>query len=155
MPSRPAEKAEILADRIGVALGDKLEKYADDLDIIRDLLDGKVDVAACPTPSCERLVSARPRAAESDEEQEERMRNWDPVDLLVPEWDYLQRDPASQPRGPSQRPDSLTDARLTRPFPAGSPGCWPSSGCARSTRWSASPGSTTWTGRRLAARSRR
>ena len=34
------------------------------------------------------------------EEQEERLRAWDPVDLLVPEWRYLLQ---ARPRRPCRR----------------------------------------------------
>jgi len=34
--------------------------------------------------------------AESEEARRERREDWDPVDLLVPEWRYLQREPAKQ-----------------------------------------------------------
>ena len=44
MPESAEEKASDLADRIRVALGDRLARYADDLETLRDVLDGKVDV---------------------------------------------------------------------------------------------------------------
>ena len=36
------------------------------------------------------------RPPESEEDRHERRENWDPIDLLVPEWRYLLREPASQ-----------------------------------------------------------
>lgn len=97
MPESSDEKASDLADRIRIALGDKLTKYRDNLDMLRDLLDAhenlKGDVAAL---SDERLAAAVADALQpevSDEEHAQRIRDWDPVDLLVPEWRYLQHDP--------------------------------------------------------------
>lgn len=45
MPQSPAEQADDLADAIRTALGDGLARYADDLETVRDVLDGKVDVS--------------------------------------------------------------------------------------------------------------
>ena len=46
------------------------------------------------------------------EEQEERLRHWDPVDLLVPEWRYLLKDPLGDQH---EDPDSgLTLSRRDR-----------------------------------------
>jgi hypothetical protein len=39
------------------------------------------------------LVATALEPPPSDEEQEEKLAKWDPVDLLVPEWRYLQDDP--------------------------------------------------------------
>jgi hypothetical protein len=93
MPSLPAELKSDLADRIRIALGDKLAKYRDDLDTLRDVLDGKVDVTDVPDAALAEAVAEAETPPASAEEQEERIRSWDPVDLLVPEWQYLQQDP--------------------------------------------------------------
>ena len=94
MPESPEEKASDLADQIRVALGDKLAKYRDDLETLRDVLDGKVDVAELSDDDLREAVAAALAPPPSrPEEQEERLRDWDPVDLLVPEWRYLLKDP--------------------------------------------------------------
>ena len=93
MPESPEEKASDLADRIRVALGDKLARYARHLEMLRDLLDGKVDVTDVSDDDLAKAVAAALAPPPSPEEQEERLRAWDPVDLLVPEWRYLQKDP--------------------------------------------------------------
>lgn len=93
MPQSSAEEADELADQVRIALGEKLEKYRSHLEMVRDLLEDKVDVTDL---SDEALRSVMDRAAEplpSDEEREEQLARWDPVDLLAPEWHYLQRDP--------------------------------------------------------------
>lgn len=93
MPESTAEQAADVADEIRVALGDKLAKYRDNLDTLRDVLDGRVDVTELSDAQLSDAVAAADQPADSPEEQEEWLRNWDPVELLVPEWDYLQRDP--------------------------------------------------------------
>ncbi len=93
MPESAAERTDSLADDIRLAMGDKLAKFGDDLDTLRFVLDGKVDVTEVSDAQLAEAVEAAGRPPVSDEEQEQRLREWDPVDLLVPEWEYLQRDP--------------------------------------------------------------
>lgn len=92
MPESPEERKNDLADQIRLALGEKLAKYRDDLETLRDVLDGKVDVADVPDSALAEAVASAGAPPASDAEQEERVRTWDPVDLLVPEWLYLQQD---------------------------------------------------------------
>lgn len=92
----PADRARDDAHRIAIALGDKLEKYAGQIDIIRDLLDGKVDVTAMSDRELARLIDIAQQPPESDEDRHERRAEWDPIDLLVPEWRYLLQEPAGQ-----------------------------------------------------------
>ncbi|MFJ6783875.1 DrmB family protein [Streptomyces yangpuensis] len=89
MPESQQEKASDLADRIRTTLGDKLHKYRQHLDMIRDLLDGRVDVTGMSDHELEAVVEAACAPQATPEEQEEQIRDWDPVDLLVPEWRYL------------------------------------------------------------------
>ena len=91
MPESPEEKASDLADRIRVALGERLTRYADDLETLRDVLDGKIDVSGVPDDSLRKAVTAALAPPPTREEQEAQLRVWDPVDLLVPEWRYLLR----------------------------------------------------------------
>lgn len=113
----PAEQQADDADRIKVALGDKLGRYADNLEILRDLLDGKVDVTAMSDAELAHLVVLASAPAESEEARHARRDDWDPVDLLVPEWRYLQREPATQ-----RHEDSLSGLTLSpRPVDPGMP----------------------------------
>jgi hypothetical protein len=93
MPESLEERATELADQIRRALADKLAKYSEDLDTLRDVLAGQVDVTAVSDGDLREAVSAALAPPPSPEEQEEWLRTWDPVDLLVPEWLHLQRDP--------------------------------------------------------------
>jgi hypothetical protein len=93
MPESVAEKKSDVIDRIRLELGDKLAKYQAQLDVIRDLLEGKVDVTGFSDDELGQAVTAALAPSPSEQEQEERIRTFDPVDLLVPEWNYLQKDP--------------------------------------------------------------
>lgn len=79
-----------LADQVRIALGDKLFKYRDNLDMLADLLDGNVTVEGHQLGA---VIDAALAPSPTPEQQQENLRVWDPVDLLVPEWQYLQRDP--------------------------------------------------------------
>lgn len=92
MPESQQEKASDLADRIRTTLGEKLAKYRNNLDMIRDLLDGSLEVAHLSDEELEVAVEAAAAPTVTPEEQEEQIRDWDPVDLLVPEWRYLLKD---------------------------------------------------------------
>lgn len=119
MPESQQEKTGDLATRIRVALGEKLAKYANDLDTLRDVLDGKVDVVDVSDDELALASASASAPSESMEELETWARNWDPVDLLVPEWRYLLLDPlglrhedpvsgltlSSRDRGPGLRPE--------------------------------------------------
>jgi len=93
MPESQQERTSDLANQIRVVLGDKLAKYRDDLDTLRDVLDGRVDVSEIGDDQLAEAVNAACQPPESAEEQETWLRDWEPVDLLVPEWRYLQKDP--------------------------------------------------------------
>lgn len=102
MPDTMDDRADDLADQIRVALGDLLAKYRDNLDTLRDLLAGKVDVSGLSEDELKEAVAAASAPVLSPQEQEERLRRWDPVDLLVPEWSHLLREPL----GPGQEDKS-------------------------------------------------
>lgn len=93
MPESQQERTSDLANQIRVTLGDKLAKYRDDLETLRDVLDGKVEISQVSDDQLSQAVAAASLPPESAEEQDAWIRDWDPVDLLVPEWRYLQKDP--------------------------------------------------------------
>ena len=119
MPESKEEKANDLADRVRTALGEKLGKWRHSLDMIRDLLDDRVDVTGLTDHDLEEVLATASAPVATPEEQEEQLRDWDPVDLLVPEWRYLLRDIlstrvedpksgltlAARKRGPQLRPE--------------------------------------------------
>ena len=92
MPRTHKEDRAAVATSLRVHLGlDKLAKYADSLDIIRDLLDGKCDLTATSNTELAAAVREALAPPPSEEERKEQLRKWDPVELLVPEWNYLQK----------------------------------------------------------------
>ncbi len=93
MPQDPGEKASELADRIRVALGDDLGQFGDQPNVIRALLRHKVDVTEVSDVDLADLLAIAAAPPPSADERQAKFDAWDPVDLLVPEWNYLQRDP--------------------------------------------------------------
>ena len=112
MPQSLAEQADDLADAIRTALGDRLARYAGDLETLRDVLDGRVDVTGRTDDQLRAAAGQASAPPPSAHEQEDQLLRWDPVDLLVPEWSHLQKDPL----GPRQEdPESgLTLSRRER-----------------------------------------
>jgi hypothetical protein len=93
MPQSEADRADSLALRLWNAKGEKLAKYREDLETIRDLVEGQVDLAGIDDKALRAAVDEALEPEPSLEEQERKVQQWDPVDLLVPEWHYLQKDP--------------------------------------------------------------
>jgi len=93
----PAERLRDSADRLRVALGSKVEQFRDQIDVIRALAGvAGVDVTAMSDAELHRLVTLALEPPESEEAWHTRREHWDPVNLLVPEWRYLQIEPAGQ-----------------------------------------------------------
>jgi hypothetical protein len=69
MPESLEERATELADQIRRALADKLAKYSEDLDTLRDVLAGQVDVTAVSDGDLREAVSAALAPPPSPEEQ--------------------------------------------------------------------------------------
>jgi len=92
MPRTEVEEKGALADRLRSAVGlDKIGKYADNLDMIRDLADMKdVNLGGLTDADLSGLL-ATILDPDDDAKREERLAAWDPVELLIPEWNYLQR----------------------------------------------------------------
>ncbi|HEX7662179.1 MAG TPA: DrmB family protein [Pseudonocardiaceae bacterium] len=97
MPESTQDQTDNLATRIRAALDEKkLTKYAHNLDVLRDLLEEKsLDVAGIPDDRLAQAVEAALSPEESPEELKKFSEHFDSTSLLVPEWQYLQRDPRS------------------------------------------------------------
>lgn len=92
MPRSDAEETEALADRLRASLGvDRVAKYAADLETLRDVAEGNVDLSSVGDASLAAAVADVLAPVGSEEEREKRREAWDPVDLLIPEWRYLQK----------------------------------------------------------------
>lgn len=93
MPRTDAEEKEAFADLLRVALGvDQVMQFAEQIDVIKALavakslsLDGltDADIAAA--------IANVLAPADSEQDRQKKLAAWDPVDLLVPEWRYLQK----------------------------------------------------------------
>lgn len=109
MPEQEEMLDEEIASRIRVALGDKLARYAENLDFARDILQEKgFGVAGYSDDRLKQLMDlamAPPEESAADKQQQ----RWDPIDLLVPEWRYLQSDPLGD-----RHPDSQSGLTLSR-----------------------------------------
>jgi hypothetical protein len=92
MPRTGTEEQAALATKLRAHLSsEKLTKYAAKPDMLRDLLDGKLDLTGVTDEELIAAVSEALAPPPSEEERQERLRQWDPVELLVPEWNYLQK----------------------------------------------------------------
>ncbi|MBO3089430.1 DUF1998 domain-containing protein [Cellulomonas dongxiuzhuiae] len=94
MPQSAAEAVASRGDALKSALGSDLETFQNQPVVLRALLKkGGSPLADLSDDELAAAVALAMSPAVTDEELEERRRAWDPVDLLVPEWRYLQRDP--------------------------------------------------------------
>jgi hypothetical protein len=93
MPRTDAEKTEVLADRLRVELGiEQITQFAGQLDVIRALAAARgVDVSAVSDDGLAAAIADALSPPESEEQRKEKLATWDPVELLVPEWQYLQK----------------------------------------------------------------
>jgi hypothetical protein len=92
MPRTEAEEGRVVAERLRAALGeDKLRKYATDLETLRDVAAGKIDLTAVTDDELAAAAAKALAPRDSDEQRQQKLADWDPSDLLVPEWRYLQK----------------------------------------------------------------
>lgn len=112
MPEAESALHESLGVQLLAAAGEKrIVKYRDQLDKIREYLEDEESELA--TWSDETLALAVGQALEPEptpDEQAEALQDWDPTDLLVPEWNYLQKDPL----GPQHEGDVKSGLALTK-----------------------------------------
>jgi hypothetical protein len=95
MPQSKAEAADDLADQLRTKFGrERIMEDRDDLRVLRAGARDKIDGIATRTDAeLEAAIEKALTPAVSEDERREQLSNWDPVDLLVPEWRYLQKDP--------------------------------------------------------------
>jgi hypothetical protein len=93
MPRTEAEEAEALADRLRVGLGvEQLGQFGDQLPVVKALAAAKnLDLTGVSDGELTAAVADALAPADSEEERQEKLARWDPVELLVPEWRYLQK----------------------------------------------------------------
>ncbi|WP_227878365.1 hypothetical protein [Arthrobacter dokdonensis] len=97
MPEATSEThATMAADLLNAAGVKRLEKYGSNLAKWREYLDDEDSPLA--ELSDDHLAAAIAQLMEpppSEEELAEQRRNFDPISLLVPEWNFLLRDPSA------------------------------------------------------------
>jgi hypothetical protein len=92
MPRTTGERRTAVASVLRTQFApEKISKYAGDLDLLRDVLEGRCDLDGISDEDLAAAVTEALAPVPSDEERREQLQAWDPVELLVPEWDYLQK----------------------------------------------------------------
>jgi hypothetical protein len=93
MPRTEAEEKEALADQLRVALGvEQVKQFSNQIDVIKALAGVKdIELTGMTDSDIVAAVADVLAPAESEQERQEKLASWDPVDLLVPEWRYLQK----------------------------------------------------------------
>ncbi|HEX5121510.1 MAG TPA: DUF1998 domain-containing protein [Pseudonocardiaceae bacterium] len=93
MPRTDAEEKEALADRLRVELGvEQVKQFGNQIDFIKALAGAhKIDLDGVTDAHIAAAVADVLAPADSEEEWQQKRADWDPVDLLVPEWRYLQK----------------------------------------------------------------
>jgi len=93
MPRSEEEAEEAFAGRLRVELGvEQIKQFGTQLDVIKALATAKnIDLDGLTDSDIAAAVAGVLAPADSDEERQEKLAAWDPVDLLVPEWRYLQK----------------------------------------------------------------
>lgn len=109
MPQSKPEQEDERVDRLRQLAGDRLERYRQVPDLLPDAYAGQLPELAQMTESelvglIEKALSPRPDA----QELERKHRQWDPIDLLVPEWTYLLNPPLA-----SGHEDQHNDFRMS------------------------------------------
>jgi hypothetical protein len=93
MPRSGDEKSELLADRLRATLGlEQLQQFGSQTEFIKALaVANRIDLAGVTDDDVATAVSEALSPPETEEQRTERRTNWDPVELLIPEWRYLQK----------------------------------------------------------------
>lgn len=92
MPRTESQEKEVLADRLRSGVGmEKLQSFGSQIPFLRALAEtAGIDVSGLSDADLAALVSEILSPAPEGEHQE-RLAAWDPVELLIPEWNYLQK----------------------------------------------------------------
>lgn len=115
----PAQIERDLVDELRRAVGAKLPKYVGNPDFLRDRLEDNAEFAGKSDDELEELIQLALADEPSEEEKQERFEQWDPTDLLVPEWNYLLRDPASDYHADERSGLTLSPRARSPHLPAG------------------------------------
>ncbi|HLM21512.1 MAG TPA: DUF1998 domain-containing protein, partial [Propionibacteriaceae bacterium] len=86
-----AEARQDKADQMRAAIDADLADYRGQPKFLRNLLAGKVDITDLDDTDLMNVLELALSPAPSEGVRLERQKNWDPIELLLPEWAYLQR----------------------------------------------------------------
>ncbi|HEU5271377.1 MAG TPA: DUF1998 domain-containing protein [Jatrophihabitans sp.] len=93
MPRTDAEEKEALADRLRVELGvEQVKQFGDQVAVIRALAAANnIDLTGVTDDDIAAAVADALAPTDTEEQRQEKLAAWDPIDLLIPEWRYLQK----------------------------------------------------------------
>jgi hypothetical protein len=93
MPRTDAEEQEALADRLRAQIGvEQIAQFSDQVAVIRALAEARnVDTSTVNDEQLSAAIAEVLAPDDSEEERQEKLAAWDPVELLIPEWRYLQK----------------------------------------------------------------
>lgn len=119
MPRTEAEEKEALADRLRVELGfEQVTRFGDQIEVIKALADAKgIPVEGLTDADIATAIADVLSPEDSDEERREKLAAWDPVELLVPEWRYLQK-PALFPQQQNSSGLMVTEMQRAADLPS-------------------------------------
>ncbi len=115
----PAEKTRDDADRLASALGDDLADV--DVRSARMVLRRTEARDLCELSDTQlyTMLSLARTEPETDPEREVRKASWEPEDLLVPEWRYLQLEPVQERHSDERSGLTLSPRRVAASMPSG------------------------------------
>ncbi|MGW5453060.1 DrmB family protein [Nocardia sp. NPDC003979] len=106
----PEEHYRDLATLLRIALGSNLAKFHGNVDVLKALIEQSVPAAFAL--SDDEFAAVVELADKAPEDADDQTREWDPIQLLVPEWKYLLND--AYANGQRDEVSGLTLARRDR-----------------------------------------
>lgn len=93
MPRTEEENLDVIANRLRAELGvDQISQFGSQLPVIRALAAAKgIDVTSVTDTDLQEVIDSVLAPSESEAQRQQKLATWDPVELLIPEWRYLQK----------------------------------------------------------------
>ncbi|MCA2266297.1 DUF1998 domain-containing protein [Mycobacterium marseillense] len=113
------EETEALADWLRAKVGvEQVKQFGAQIDVIRALVAAKsIDLSDVSDDEIAKAVADVLKPPDSDEVRHEKLAAWDPIEMLVPEWRYLQK-PALFPKQPNTSGLMVTEQQLGPELPS-------------------------------------
>jgi hypothetical protein len=120
MPRTDEEDQAALADRIRAEVGvDKVQQFGDQAAVIRALAEAAgIAMSSVTDEELETAIVQILAPAVADDVLQQQRADWDPIELLVPEWRYLQK-PAAFPQQQNSSGLMVTEMARGADLPAG------------------------------------